>query len=134
MLRTIDCFLTYLQILETYTMFTKFLIGLCIVSVLTGCAGRAPNPVTINQFGDEQKSCQALKNEMKMIENNVQRLIPQSDKTGKNVALGVAGLIVWPAWLFMDLSNAEKEEINAYRMRYDHLMTIAQSKQCNSQG
>lgn len=101
-----------------------------ISSLLTGCAGRAANPVAINQLGDERKSCQAIKSELRTIENKVQRLIPESNKTGRNVALGIAGLIVWPAWLFMDLSTAEKEEINAYRSRHDHLVTIAEAKQC----
>lgn len=101
-----------------------------IALTLAGCAGRSAHPITVNQLGDEGKSCQTLQSELVRIENNIQRLIPEADKTGKNVALGVTGLIVWPAWLFMDLSSAEKEEINAYRARHDHLVTIAQSKQC----
>lgn len=104
----------------------------CIPTFLAGCAGRAANPVTINQLGDDNKSCHALKSELRSIESNIQRLIPDSDKTGKNIALGIAGVFVWPAWLFMDLSSAEKQEINAYRTRYDHLVSIAQSKQCGA--
>ncbi|MBI2792931.1 MAG: hypothetical protein HYX61_13375 [Gammaproteobacteria bacterium] len=109
-------------------MLNKLISFLCAISLLAGCAGRAANPVTVNQFGDEKKSCQAIKSELRNIDNNVQRLIPESNKTGKNAALGVVGLIVWPAWLFMDLSNAEKEEINAYRNRHDRLVSIAEAK------
>jgi len=113
--------------------FQQFIGMICVSALLAGCAGRAANPVTINQMGDENKSCQVIKSEIKTIENNIQRLIPESNKTGKNVALGITGLIVWPAWLFMDLSNAEKEEINAYRARHDRLITLAQTKNCNNQ-
>jgi hypothetical protein len=109
---------------------TKFIALACIAAMISGCAGRAANPVAIHQFGDDGKSCQALKGELRNIENSVQRLVPQSEKTGKNVALGVVGVFVWPAWLFMDLSSAEKEEINAYRNRHDHLVSIAEAKQC----
>lgn len=114
-------------------MIKKILCGICLVILLAGCAGRAANPVSVRQFGDEHKSCALISNEMRQIETNIQRLIPESNKTGKNVALGIGGLFVWPAWLFMDLSNAEKEEINAYRMRYDHLANISQQKGCGVQ-
>lgn len=112
----------------------KKIITIGVISaLLAGCAGRAANPVMIRQSNDNLKSCSLLNSEMSQIERNIQRLIPESDKTGKNVALGIGGLFLWPAWLFMDLSNAEKEEINAYRMRYDHLLNISQQKGCGMQ-
>lgn len=111
-------------------MKTKIISSLLIAATIAGCAGRSANPVMVSQFGDEAKTCQAIRSELTSIENNVQRLVPQTQKTGKNAALGVAGLFVWPAWLFMDLSTAEKEEINAFRARHDHLVRIAESKQC----
>lgn len=114
-------------------MLNKLTSFLCVISFLTGCAGRAANPVAINQFGDEGKSCRAINTELKIIENNVQRLIPESNKSGKNAALGAIGLFIPPAWLFMDLSTAEKQEINAYRKRHDHLVSIADAKNCSSQ-
>lgn len=112
-------------------MLKKTLAFMLIGLTLTGCAGRSAHPVTVRQTGDEGKSCQTLQSELVQIENNIQRLIPETDKSGKNIALGVTGLIVWPAWLFMDLSSAEKEEVNAFRARHDHLITIANSKQCS---
>ena len=110
--------------------FYKSVAFLLIIGNLTGCAGRAANPVMIRQLTDEQKSCIMLKREISSIETNIQQLSPQSDKTSRNVALGIAGLFIWPFWLFMDLSSAEKEEINAYRIRYDHLMHIYHDKGC----
>ena len=50
--------------------------------------------------------------------------MPDTKKTGKNVAIGAAGLIFWPAWFFFDFSDAEKMEIQAYRNRYNHLVYI----------
>lgn len=65
------------------------LLSLCIG--IYGCAGRTPNPVMPQQYGDEKKSCNAIKQELTFIEGEIQRIIPNADKTGSNVALGVAG-------------------------------------------
>jgi hypothetical protein len=111
-------------------MLKRFVTFLAIFAV-SGCAGRAANPIDVNQFGDDKKSCGAIITEIKTIENNVQRLVPKTNKSTKNIALGITGLIVPPAWLFMDLSSAEQEEINALKKRHDKLVTIAEGKQCN---
>lgn len=67
---------------------------------------------------------------IKNTELEIQRLIPDTDKTGKNVALGVAGLLIWPIWFAMDFSDAEKIEVNALRQRYNHLVVLASEKEC----
>ena len=62
---------------------------------------------------------------MREIDENVKKLLPKSNKTGKNVALGVTGAVIfWPALLFMDFSDAEKLEIEAYKRRYERLATF----------
>ena len=33
-------------------------------------------------------------------------------------------------WFFMDLSDAEQIEVNAYRQRYNHLLIMAGEKNC----
>jgi len=111
----------------------RVFITLLFSTQLLACAGRTAYPVTVYQVDDDHQSCLFLRNEIKTIETNIQRLIPEADKTRKNIALGLVGVIVWPAWLFMDLSSAEKEEINAYRMRYDRLMAIYQEKNCGTE-
>lgn len=98
--------------------------------VLSGCAGRAPNPVMVQQYGDAGKSCDALVHDMNFIESEVSRLIPDTEKTGKNVALGVTGAFFLVPLFFMDFSQAEQMEVNAYRQRYNHLATIAMDKGC----
>ena len=106
------------------------LATLVAVTLCVGCAGRAANPVMIQQYGDDKKSCQALEREMAFIQGEMQRLIPQTEKTGKNVALGVTGFFFLVPLFFMDLSKAEQMEVDAYRQRYNHLLIIAGDKQC----
>ena len=106
------------------------LIMLITVTLFPGCAGRAANPVMIQQYGDEKKSCEALEREMTFIQSEMQRLIPKTEKTGKNTALGVTGFFFIVPLFFMDLSQAEQMEVDAYRQRYNHLLIIAGDKQC----
>lgn len=110
----------------------KIIACTLITSVaLMGCAGRAANPVIQDQIGDNQKNCDTLQTEMAGIQTQIQALIPQSDKTGKNVGLGIGGLfLLGIPWFFMDLTDAEKNEINAYNARYNRLQTIAAQKKC----
>lgn len=101
------------------------------VGIIGGSAGRAANPVMVHQYGDEAKSCKALISEMQFAQEEINRLIPKTNKTGKNVALGVAGWFLLVPWFFMDLSQAEQEEINALRQRYNHLAVVAGEKNCD---
>lgn len=103
---------------------------LITILLVQGCAGRAANPILVDQVGDNQKSCETLQTEMASIQAQIQKLVPESDKTSKNVGLGVAGFFLIVPWFFMDLSDAEKAEINAYNMRYNKLTTIATQKKC----
>lgn len=110
----------------------KFISILLVGALLTvsACGGRTPAPVMVAQFGDEQKSCEALRFEMSNAQGEIQRLLPKTNKTGQNVALGVAGWFLLVPWFFMDFKNAEATEYEAYRQRYNHLASIAMSKKC----
>ena len=110
------------------------LVWMMIATMVIGCAGRAANPVMIQQYGDDKKTCQALEREMAFIQGEIQRLIPQTEKTGKNVALGVTGFFFIVPLFFMDLSKAEQMEVDAYRQRYNHLLIIAGDKRCGIEG
>jgi len=110
------------------------LVWVVIAMMVVGCAGRAANPVTIQQYGDDKKTCQALEREMAFIQEEIQRLVPETEKTGKNVALGITGFFLIVPLFFMDLSKAEQIEVNAYRQRYNHLLIIADDKQCGFEG
>ena len=102
-----------------------------VVSIfLAGCAGREANLVQVHQIGDKQKTCDELWTELYYIENEISRLLPKSDKTGRNIALGATGIIFILPLFFMDLKQGEKKEIEAYRQRYNHLLMITQQKDC----
>lgn len=105
--------------------------ALLIPVMLCACGGRTPSPVMAAQYGDAQKSCRSLEYEMQNIQGEIQRLLPDRDKTGMNVALGVAGFFVLVPWFFMDFKNAEATEYEAYRQRYNHLASIALDKRCD---
>ena len=100
--------------------------------VLSGCAGRAANPVMPNQPGDESRSCVSLVSEMNEVEGEINKRLPKENRTGQNVALGVAGAFLIVPWFFMNFSEAEKIEINAYRTRYNHLVRIYNDKNCGA--
>jgi len=60
----------------------------CASLVLSGCAGRAANPVMTNQPGDQSRSCFSLASEMNEIEGEINKRLPKESRTGQNVALG----------------------------------------------
>ncbi len=103
---------------------------LVTVALLSGCAGRPANPVMVHQYGDEQRSCRALEKEIAFTEEEIQRLIPETRKAGKNTVLGITGFFLLVPWFFMDLSKAEQIEVNALRQRYNHLVILASEKEC----
>jgi hypothetical protein len=105
-----------------------YLLLVCVVAA--GCAGRTPNPVSAYQYGDDKKSCTALKAEIASTEADIQRILPNADKTGSNVALGIAGAFLLVPWFFMDFSKADQTELEAHRRRYNNLIILASEKQC----
>lgn len=94
--------------------------------------GRAANPVAVVQPGDAGLSCEALRTEMASVESQVAALIPESKKTGKNVALGTAGLFLILPFFFMDSGAAENAEIKAFRARYGELQKTYAQKRCDN--
>jgi hypothetical protein len=106
------------------------LTSILMALLLLGCGGRAPNPVMVQQYDDERRSCHALERELVFIEGEIQRLMPQTEKTGKNVALAISGYFLLVPWLYMDLSKAEQMEVDAYRQRYNRLLILSEEKGC----
>lgn len=100
--------------------------------LISACAGRPANPIPVAQIGDESRSCEALIAEMSQIDANIAAKLPETQKTGTNVALGVAGAFLIVPWFFMDFTESEKIEVEAMRNRYTHLTTIAADKHCGA--
>ena len=108
----------------------KFILSASIVGLLAGCAGHNANPVMVSQYGDDGMSCKELELSMSDAQGEMQRLVGQTDKTGQNVALGVAGAFLLVPWFFMDFKDGEKEEYDSWRQRYNHLAIIASERHC----
>lgn len=84
----------------------------------------------VYQPGDQTRSCDALARELELIEDDIVRLMPKTDKAEKNTQLGVAGIFLLVPFFFMDLSKAEQIEVNALTKRYNYLLTIGGEKGC----
>lgn len=110
--------------------FYKLFVACVVASIVFGCAGRDAHPIQAYQHGDTDKSCVALEKEISYTKTEIERLVPETQKAGKNVALGVAGAFLLVPWFFMDLSKAEQVEINALIQRHNQLAVIAADKEC----
>lgn len=98
---------------------------------LNACGGREPAPIKIVRNEDATRNCAYLVNEIEVIEARIDRLLPKTDKTLKNVAYGVAGFYtLFIPWLLVDFKNAEAKEYKALAARHDHLVGLANEKGC----
>ncbi len=113
----------------------KLLCLVLAVSVFyTGCAGREANPIPAYLPGDENKSCASLNAEMALMQSEMQRLLPKTNKVATNTLWAVAGVFLIVPFFFMDLKEAEKIEYDAFRARYNRLLIIASEKNCDLSG
>lgn len=108
----------------------KTLIIVLALTLMGGCAGRTASPVMPRQYDDKHMSCTDIEEELRTIELDIRALLPKTDKTANRVGFGIAGLFIWPLWFFMDLSEAEKIEIEAYKVRYENLRYLMDKKDC----
>ena len=67
---------------------------------------------------------------MSQAQATIQTLVPRTEKTGKNTALGVTGFFFIVPLFFMDLTQSEQIEVDALRQRYNTLAIIATEKGC----
>jgi len=110
----------------------SFLRAMMLVYIVSGCAGRVADPVIVQQQGDNSMTCQALETELMLIQQKIQKSKSETGKTDTNVSVGISGFIV--PLLFIDLNKVDKIEIKAYNKRHNHLMIIANDKQCDIKG
>ena len=86
------------------------------------------------QYGDSEKTCQELETELVFIQQEMQRIVPDTDNVAANVSVGVAGVFVNVPLFFKDLSKVKQIETKAYRKRHNNLMIIADDKRCDIKG
>jgi hypothetical protein len=68
-----------------------------LLAAVTGCAGRAPQPVAVVQPQDRYADCPAIFVEVQANNRKIQDLAgEQGGKVAQNVAAGVVGLLIWP--------------------------------------
>lgn len=100
------------------------LLGLVL---LTACAGRDAKPVAVMNAYDRDLSCEQIQAEIQSNETKARQLVDeQSSSRNANIAVGAVGvLLFWPALFALDLSDAERVEINALHQRNMHLANLA---------
>ena len=103
---------------------------LIIALILSGCAGRVANPVAVVQSKDNLLTCEQLESELVLLASNARVLSKQADKLPKNAALLAAGAFLVVPYFFVDLSEAEEQELNAIRARHMRIKRIASDKEC----
>jgi hypothetical protein len=97
--------------------------------MLSGCAGRAPQIGPLVLTSDQQLECGQIEAETKANNEKIAALSTEQDwKMGQNVVAGVAGFMVWPAWLGLDLQDAAGKESQALAQRNAHLANLSNDR------
>lgn len=103
---------------------------LCSVVFFASCAGREPNPISIQMRNDEQRSCSALLAEMANCQEQKKRLKPHTNKFWSNALWITGGVFFIVPIFFVDVKDAEKIEYDAFQRRYDYLSILAAERNC----
>ena len=77
-------------------------------------------------------NCDEISQEITDNHSKILGLIPKQQKTGKNAALGVAGAFLLVPLFFMDFSDAERVEIQAFQERNKRLRVLYRYKKCTN--
>ena len=109
-----------------------FAMLICGGAVLGACAGREANPVSLTRATDGVLTCPLMVAEIQANNNQARQLTgEQSDKSGRNIAVTVVGVLLSPPLLFaLDLKGAQRAEINALRSRNVYLAQLMATKKC----
>jgi hypothetical protein len=104
-------------------------LGVGLVFVAAGCAGRAPQPTQVVQAMDQQLSCDQIIAEIKSNNERISDLAREKGwKVTQNVAAGVAGLFVPVLWFGMDFQDAAGTEAKALSQRNEYLSSLATNR------
>lgn len=104
----------------------RWIRSVMVVLMLGGCAGRAPQIPPLLLASDSDLSCEAIQTEAALNNDKMADLaVEENLKLGQNVVAGVAGFMVWPAWLALDFQNAAGKEGRALSQRNEYLAQMA---------
>jgi len=114
-------------------MFKPVLATVAVAVALSGCAGRAPQPVAVVQPQDRYADCPAIFAEVQADNKKIQDLAgEQGGKVAQNIAAGVVGLFIWPVWFGMDFQGTAGKEVDALTSRQQYLATLAEQRNCGA--
>jgi hypothetical protein len=109
----------------------RLMLAIATSVVVSGCAGRAPAPVSVVQAQDRYMDCAAITIEVQTNNAKVQQLASDKGlKTAQNVAAGVAGLVIPVLWFGMDFQGTADAEIQALQARQQYLAALAEQRRC----
>lgn len=105
---------------------------LACLLLLTACAGRDAKPVAVMTAYDRDLSCEQIQAEIQNNETKARQLAEERNSSrNANIAVGAVGvLLFWPALFALDLSDAERVEIDALHQRNMHLASL--SRDCST--
>lgn len=104
-----------------------------VAATLSGCAGRAPQPVQVVQAQDRYLDCSAIVAEIEANNRKVQELGSEEGlKVAQNVAAGVAGIVIPVLWFGMDFQGSASKEVAALQSRQQYLATLAEQRNCGA--
>jgi hypothetical protein len=95
--------------------------------LLTACAGRDAKPIPVMNAYDRDLSCEQIQAEIQNNETKASQLADERNSSrNANIAIGTVGaLLFWPALFALDLSDAERVEIDALHQRNMHLASLS---------
>ena len=110
----------------------KMVSALALTAMLGACAGRDPQIISAVQPGDQNLNCDTISAEMMANTQRIQQLQKESsDTTGKNVAFGVVGAILfWPALFAMDFKDGAGKDAQALQARQSFLASMLAQRHC----
>jgi hypothetical protein len=111
----------------------KYIIVVAAAVALSGCAGRAPAPVSVVQPQDRFMDCAAIGIEVQTNNARVRQLASDKGlKVAQNVAAGVAGFAFPVLWFGMDFQGTADTEIQALQARQQYLSSLAEQRRCGA--
>ena len=113
----------------------RTLLALGLAMSLAACAGRISNPIEVEQAGDFSLSCTAMTAEHQGNQDKYSFLENREAETNaQNISIGVLGFVFTPmAYIGLDLSDANQEEMAALEERRDRLEALMASRGCHVQ-
>ena len=102
-----------------------------MLALVAACGGREARPIPTVFPGDEGLNCQALNAELVRMQTEIEPIFAdQNEKKTWNMGWGMTGSVIGPGYFAIDLSDAERVEIQAYQARWSWLVERREQLGC----